>query len=188
MQSINFADFRSGKISFADIVKGVSYNDLKSNTDELFETISGIIAGATDKTATFVPHDPEASTGDGVGWTLGHIVAHVTATIEEAAAISAMLARGVQLEGGLRLRYETPWESIQTAQQLQARLQESQRMCQAFLAAWPDQPHLDITITRIPQFGPMNAIATYMLGAMHGQMHFDQLRETMRQAQEAVKA
>jgi hypothetical protein len=55
-------------------------------------------------------------------------------------------------------------------------------MCRAFLDVWPDSPHLDLTITRIPHIGPMNAIGYYLLGILHGQSHLDQLREIMRQA------
>jgi hypothetical protein len=96
-----------------------------------------------------------------------------------------MLARGVKVEG--RLRYETPWESIQTVQQLHDRLAESQRMCNAFLAAWPDKPFLDVTVTRIPFLGQINAVQAYMLGIIHAQAHFEQLRDIVSQAQ-AVRA
>ena len=186
MPSFDFSALREGKATFADVVKDVKYSDLRPAIDEFFSTIQSIVAGATDADVTFLPQDPETKEENGLGWPLSHVIVHLTATFEEASATAAMLARGVLVEG--RLRYETPWESIQTAAQLQARLKESQRMCNAFLDAWPDVPHLDVTTARIPAFGPMNAIANQMLGIFHGQMHIDQLRNTMQQAKQASQA
>ncbi len=182
MLNFDFTALREGKITFADVVKDVKYSDLRAQTDEFFNTIQSIIAGTTDADVTFLPQDPETQEANGLGWPMSHIIVHLTATIEESAAVAAMLARGVTVEG--RLRYETPWESIQTAAQLQARLKESQRMCHAFLDAWPDAPHLDVTIIRVPALGPLNAIAMYMLGIFHGQTHFNQLRNTVQQAKQ----
>ena len=129
--NIDLAAVRTGKATYADQIKDISYQDLRTYTDEVFQTVQSTISSATDRVATFVARDPQATTGDELGWTLGHVLAHLTATIEEAAATSSVLARGVQIESGVRLRYETPWEEIRTAQQLQARLIESQRICNA---------------------------------------------------------
>ena len=186
MSNFDFTALHEGKATFADVVKDVKYSDLRTLTAEFFSTIQSTVAGATDADVTFLPQDPETREENGLGWPLSHIIVHLTATMEEAAAMGAMLARGVAVEG--RLRYETPWESIQTAAQLQARLKESQRMCNAFLDAWPDAPHLDVTITPILTFGPMNAIARYMLGIFHGQMHFNQLHSAMEQAKQVTQA
>ncbi len=182
MKSFNFGPVIAGQITYADLIRDITYRDLRPLTDDLFETIQNIIIQAKNTDITFVPRDPQSTEGGEQGWTLGHVIAHLTATFEETAAAAAMQARGIHVEG--RLRYETPWESIQTVQQVQNRLSESLRMCTAFLNAWPDTPHLDITITRIPQFGPMNAVATHMLGIIHGQTHLDQLQEVMSQIRE----
>lgn len=181
---LNFGAVLTGEISYADLVSTIKYADLRTFTNDLFDEIESIVAGSQDTDVTFVPHDPEATEGDERGWTLAHVITHLTATLEEAMAASAMLARGVQLNE--RLRYETPWETIQSAQQFHARLQESRRMCNAFLEAWPDEPHLDLTATRVPRFGPMNAIGSGMLGILHGQMHINQLREILQQARAQV--
>lgn len=185
---IDFAAIRAGKVTFADMISHIGYKDLRSYTDEAFEAVRASIATATDAVVTFVPHDPHATEGDERGWTLGHVIAHLTATFEDAAATASVLARGVQLESGLRLRYETPWEELQTVQQVLARLAESQRICNAYLDAWPELPHLDMTITRIPILGTMNAIGTYALGVGHAYMHCEQLKEIVQQAQTANKA
>ena len=55
----------------------------------------------------------------------------------------------------------------------------------AMLAAWPDEPHLGNTFTRIVRFGPTNAVGSYLLGMVHEEWHFDQLAEIMRQARAA---
>jgi len=169
----------SGKISFADATRDVKHADLYSMVNEIFDEIDSLLASASDAAVAFVSHDQAAIDQGEQGWTIGHVVAHMTASLEEATAAGAMLARGVELEG--RLRYEVPWEELSTIQKVQARLQESRRMNRAFLDAWPDEPHLDITITRIPRLGPMNAIATSALGIGHGQTHLEQLREILRQ-------
>ncbi len=184
--NIDFAALRSGKVSYADLVQGITHDDLRRFTDELFTNIQPILANAKDADVSFIARDPEAKESNEQGWSLSHVVAHFTATLEEAAAQAAMLARGVGVQE--RLRYEVPWDSIQTVKQLQARLAESQRMCNAFLAAWPDAPHMDVTVIRIPAFGPMNAIGAYALGLGHAQSHLEQLREIMRQAEQAAHA
>ncbi len=177
--NINLEAVQSGQISYADLVRTIRHADLYTMTDELFDELESILATATDATVLFVPRDIAATDQSEQGWTASHIVAHLTATLEESAAVAAMFARGVKFEA--RLRYETPWENLSTQQMVLARLQESHRMCRAFLDAWPDEPHLDITVTMIPRFGPMNAIGMYILGFAHAQRHLEQLRETVQQ-------
>jgi len=169
----------AGQVRYADLMRDIQYADLYGMTDELFDAIKSILGSATDAAVLFVPRDPDASDQSEQGWTLSHIVVHLTATLEEAAAAAAMLARGVQFEG--RLRYETPWQNLSTLQMVQARLQESRRMCRAFLDAWPDEPYLNVTITRIPVIGPINAVGSYGLGIAHGQRHLDQLQDAVHQ-------
>jgi hypothetical protein len=48
--------------------------------------------------------------------------------------------------------------------------------------AWPSQPHLDVAWAAIPRFGPLNAVARFLLGAMHEDGHVGQMREVLRQA------
>ena len=137
-----------------------------------------------------VPFDPALhdQRAGGGAWTIGHIIAHLTATSEESASLASALARGVEFADDLRLRSEVAWETLQTAAQVNAHLAESQRMCLAFLETWPDAPNLTRTATLIPQFGPMNAVGRYMLGLFHANMHLAQLREIMRQMREQGKA
>jgi hypothetical protein len=170
----------TGQVSYAEMMREVQHADLYRMTDELFDALKSILAKATDGAVHFVPSDPTASDHSEQGWTLSHVVTHLTATLEEAAATAAMLARGVQVEE--RLRSETPWQKLTTLPMVQARLQESRRACRAFLDAWPDAPHLNVTRTLVPLFGPMDAVGFYAFGIAHGQGHLDQLRETVHQS------
>jgi hypothetical protein len=169
----------TGKISFAEMVANVHKADVSQLIDELYTSLEAILAETSDAAVRFVPQDPAAADQSEQGWSINHIIPHLTATLEECVATSAMLARGVAVQE--RLRYETPWEELTTLALVQGRLRESQRMVRAFLDAWPDAPHLDVTITRIPQLGPMNAIGICALGIGHGQSHLPQLREAVRQ-------
>lgn len=177
---VDFAAVRSGQISFADATRTLQPADLRRALDELFSELDAALAQATDATVLFVPRDPDASDQSERGWPLNQIVAHVTATLDGTTAGAAILARGVQVEG--QLRYEPSWEGLSTLQKVQARLKECQRMCRAFLDAWPDEPHLDQTVTPIPALGPLNAIGLSAIGIGHAQQHLDQVREVVRQA------
>ena len=181
---LNFEAFRSGKASYADTVRDVTHPDLYQATNNLFDTIESIISGVTDMGVTFAPHDPDLKDANEEAYTLGHAIVHLTATLEETASIGSVLARGIAFDG--RLRNEVPWQTIHTAQQVHARLRESRRMCKAYLDAWPDSPYLDVTIMRIPHFGPMNAAGIHALGILHGESHIEQLREIMRQSRARV--
>jgi hypothetical protein len=188
MLNIDFAAIRAGKTTYADQISHISYKDLRPYTDAAFEAVRSSISSATDAVVTFVPHDSQSNEGDERGWTLAHVITHLTAVLEGAAATASVLARGVQIESGLTLRYETPWEEIQTVQQIQTRLTESQRICNGYLDTWPEQPHLDLMVTRSPVFGPMNAIGTYAFAIGHAYMHCEQLKEIVRQAETINKA
>ena len=157
--------------------------DLHDITDEVLNTIASIIEGANDADTVFVPRDEKSQNAGEVGWTLARVITHLTASLEEPASVASTMARGIVPE--CRSRYEVPWESVTTVQQVLARLVECRHMCNAFLETWPDEPHLEVTVLRVPQFGPLNAIGIYCLGLLHTTTHFDQLREIMRQAKTA---
>lgn len=182
--TFNFEAVRAGLVSYAEMASKLSRGDLISLINETFEALGKPLADQdADDLASFIPADSDAQEGDGAGWTIGHIVAHLTATWEETAAVAATMARGIKLEA--RLRYEVPWQELNTIASIKARLQESQRMCLAFLETWPDEPHLDITATPIPPLGPLNALAMCGLGIGHAQSHIAQIAETVRQYSEA---
>jgi hypothetical protein len=181
---LDFTAVRSGETSFAALARDLSVADLHAFVDEMVDLVLDITAAATDADVVFEPRDPQANDNDGEqGWTLAHVVTHITAGAEETAVLATTLARGVSIEG--RSRFEVPWETIQTAAQLRDRIEESRRMRHALLNAWPNQPHLELTHTFVLRFGPLNALGIGLLGLSHEQSHLDQLREIMRQAQSA---
>ena len=186
---LDFAAMRDGSKTFAEIAGSLKKADLYTLTDEMIDTMEGIVADAVDRDVIFVPQDPNANDTFGIAeeatlaWTLGHVVVHATASSEESAALALTLARGLEVVG--RSRYETPWQSVESIGQVRQRLEESRRMRKAMLDAWPDEPHLDVVYTAIPRLGPLNAISRFILGLLHDTDHLDQLREIMRQAREA---
>lgn len=174
----------AGEVPIAEATQGVSPADLPRLTDEVYDAVAAIIEDVDDATVVFVPDDPAADDPPGVGWTVGHVVVHLTAGLEEAGALGSALARGAGITG--RSRHETPWETVTTAEQVRDRLAESRRMTQAFLATWPNRPDLTATDTPVPRFGPLNAVGRHLLGVAHAHAHLDQLREIRRQASDAV--
>ena len=168
----------------AEVVGHLTLADLRRESAALFDNIQQLIGACVDSDVTFQPADSHASAEqEGAGWTLGHVIVHLTAGSEENAFLGAELARGVPLQG--RSRYETPWEEMQTIAQVRERLEESRRMTLACLDIWPDAPQLTLEAELWPGGPSMNAIARHTLGIGHGHDHLDQIAEIVRQSQAA---
>ncbi len=174
----NLAPAFGGQALYADLIHDLDHAGLVAYATDLYRQVAEIVAGVPDAAVTRVAHDAAAE-GE-AGWTLGHLIVHANASAEEGCAVGSSLARGVPFDG--RSRYEVPWETVQTTPQLHERVAEGRRICLAFLQTWPDAPHPDLTIIRIPQLGPMNAVQVCALGLIHLDGHLDQLREVVRQA------
>jgi DinB superfamily len=162
--------------------------ELRALTTEAIDLALKLLRGCRDEDITFIPNDPHAhddAAGEGeasIAWTLGHIIAHMTASSEEHTAIAAELARGVEYHG--RSRYEVPWRTITTVAQCRARLEESRRMRLASLGAWPDQPQLEnihLAWENGPLYGPIQHM---LLGLRHDAAHLEQVRDVVQQARE----
>jgi len=177
---LDFTPVFSGDQTYAEVVAGITADDLPRLTNEILDAVENRLDGMTDAEVTFVPRDPTPDDPETEGWTIGHVVVHLTAGLEEPAALGATLARGVEITG--RSRYETPWETMATVEDVRARLSESRKIALGYLGAWPDAPHLDNTHTQVERFGPMNAIGIHLMGYMHATMHLKQLQEIRRQA------
>lgn len=141
---MRLADFdlsriRTEDIGYHQVVGRVTPDELPVLVDELYDAMDEIVNQADDSAVVFVPKDPAAKDEER-GWPLSHVVAHVTAGVDESAALASVLARGARVEG--RPRSETPWETLTTTAQLRQRIAESRRMDKAFLQTWPDQPFL----------------------------------------------
>ena len=189
---IDFSPIGDGQLSCLEYTQqeNITAADLKTYSDESIDFLLSLTEGLTDADIVFQPedpaaHDPFAVEGEeSIGWSFGHLIAHVTASSEEGAAFSSLLARGVA--AAERPRYETPWRNITTAAQVRQRLEESRRMRKAYLQTWPDVPFLDvyrvISERFIERFGNMNAPAVFLFGLWHEVGHYDQIKDARQQA------
>ena len=171
-----------GRSTVGELRGRLGRDDLQGLTAKIFDVLVDGLTAATDATVTFVARDPRPEAPEAKGWTLGHLVAHVTAGLDEGAANAVTLARGIA--PGERLRYETPWKAMDSVEKVRGRLAESRRMCLAFLEAWPDEPHLEVRSTLVPGLGELDAVGWHLVGIMHAVGHLAQMREIRRQAGE----
>ena len=187
---LNFQAFRSKEITLTDLVAGLTPDDLRKHTDEMVDTIRRLIANCVDGDVTFQPVDPAANDPFAadpaelkMAWTLGHVIVHTTSSAEEAAALAAELARGVEHHG--RSRYEVPWRTVHTIAECRDWLEESRRMRLASLGMWPVKPHLDNVCAAWTNGPQVNAAARFVLGLMHDDGHLAQIADIVRQARVA---
>lgn len=187
---LDFTALSRGEKSLNQLMDGLTLQDLRDLTNEMVDTVQGLIEDCTDADVTFEPVDPEANdtfssneAERNIAWTLGHVIVHITASSEESAFLAAELARGVEFHG--RSRSEVPWESVTTIAQVRRRLEESRRMRLASLDLWPDEPHLQNLrdLGFLPD--PVNAYGHFALGLAHEVSHLGQIKEIVRQAHAA---
>lgn len=187
---LNFEPLRENTKTVADLVAGLTVEDLRVLTDEMIDTIWGLIEHCRDEDVTFEPMDPEAydpyaerPKDVDLAWNLGHVIVHITASAEESAFLAAEMARGVPNHG--RSRYEVPWEQINTLEVCRLRLEESRRMRLASLDLWPDEPHLE-NVYQAWKGGPkVNAVGRFVLGLKHDDDHLNQICAIVQQAEVA---
>lgn len=193
----DFSPVNDDKMNLLEYSKRLTVADLKAATNASLDAILDIVHPLNDAQVAFLPVDPEADDPyakpgeEKIGWSVAHLVVHVTASSEEWATYSSILARGLTYAAEPRLRYETEWTKVTTRAQCIQRLEESRRIRLAYLDAWPDHPNLDNQRTMsdrfIEKFGPMNAIAGFLFGLKHEMGHYAQFREAARQAREALQ-
>lgn len=189
---IDFSPMRDGDLTYMEYAarENIGPAKLKQLSDESIDFLLSQLDGLGDQDIVFDPEDPDADDPfavegeEEIGWNFGHLIAHVTASSEEGAALSSLLARGVPASE--RPRYETPWRDITTVAQVRQRLEESRRMRNAYLETWPDAPLLDvcrdISERFTARFGEMNAPAAFLFGLSHEVGHYEQIEEVKRQA------
>lgn len=188
---LDFLAVREKRMTLNQLIAGLTTADLRRYTDEMIDDMLAVLQEAEDGDVTFQPVDPTANDRYATNpdelampWTLGHVVVHATASSEESAALSSLLARGLEIKE--RSRYEVPWQEVTTVAQLRARLQESRRMRLAFLDSWPKDAHLgNLYQPPWPGAEPVNAIGRFAFGLMHDFPHLEQMREVMLQAKSA---
>ncbi len=191
---IDFSPVNDGDKKLIDLWRDndITPDDMREATNESIDTLLAMLDGLSDADVTFIPVDPDAydphasDDQQHEGWSLAHLVCHVTASSEEGAAFSSLLARGVA-DVKDRPRYETPRQEVTTVEQCVQRLEESRRMRLAYLETWPDEPFYENY--RVPKterfheyFGDLNAPASFLMGLAHETGHYKQCEETKKQA------
>lgn len=193
---VDFSPIERGEMQMLEFARPYGVAELKAATNASIDRMLALIKGLSDAQVTFLPHDPHANDPhaipgeERIGWSLAHLIVHVTASAEEWAGYSAILARGIPYPAEPRLRYETHWRSVTTQARCAQRLEESRRMRLAFLDAWPDAPHLDTLCQMSERFtarhGSINAPAAFLFGLKHEVGHHEQFVEVARQAKAAA--
>jgi hypothetical protein len=196
MMPIDFSPIHKREAKIMAWGAGFDLPTLREAANASIDFMLDLIADLNDADVTFIPHDPEANDPyapaelQNVGWSIAHLILHVTASTEEYASISSILARGIDFPAEMRLRYEPDWQTTtQTVDECRARLLESKRMRNAFLESWPDQPHTTSRWQRserfVEIFGEMDYKSAFLMGLSHEYGHHAQLQEAKRQALEA---
>ena len=184
---LDFQSIRDKKIKLQELVNGLTNEDMRRELNEMYEEVLRLISDCTNTYVTFEPtdekaDDPYAVSGEeSIAWTLGHVIVHLTASMEESAAIASELARGVEYHG--RSRWEVPWREVTTIEQCRTRMNESRRMCLASLEMWPETPHMDNTYTPAYQGAlPLTCISRFASGLKHASDHLGQIEDIVQQA------
>jgi hypothetical protein len=187
---LDFNQVRNKQTTLIELAESLSLSNLRELTNEMIEYQLRLIADCIDEDVILVPEDPDAYDPFAerpedikLSWTLGHVIVHITASSEEAAAIAAELARGVKYHG--RSRYETPWQEVKSVQQCRQRLEESRRLRLASLDMWPDIPNHENVYRSRPGAPPLNATARFLYGLMHDDDHHEQIIKIKAQALES---
>jgi len=176
----------------------LTIDDLRNAANESIDYLLSLIQELEDEDFVFVPvdenaNDPYSVEGEeNIAWTLGHLIAHVTASSEEGAAFSSLLARGIE---GIehRPRYETPWRDMDSKVKALQRLEESRRIRLGYLDTWPDTPDLDnerqgLSERAKAHYGIYNAPTAFLSGLGHELGHYEQIKDAIKQAVEARNA
>src|SRR5262245_24509881 len=146
---LDFQSVREKKINLQELVKDLTREDLRRELNQMYDEILRLIADCIDEHVIFVPsdekaEDPYAVHGEeNISWTLGHVIVHLTASMEESASLAAELARGVTFHG--RSRWEFPWREATTIMCCRRRLSGSRQMRMGSLEIWPNAPDMEKT-------------------------------------------
>jgi hypothetical protein len=184
---LDFRPVREKKIVLQELVKDLTSEDLRRELNQMYDEILRRIADCTDEQVVFQPidnkaDDPYAIPGEEkISWTLGHVIVHLTASMEESAALAAELPRGVTFHG--RSRWEFPWREATTIMFCRERLSESRQMCLASLEMWPNPPHMENTYIPVEGARPHTCISRFASGLKHASDHLDQIVNIIQQAQ-----
>jgi len=188
---LDFQSVRDKKVKLQELVDGLTKEDMRHELNEMYDEVMHLIADCTGTHVMFEPidqkaDDPYAVKGEeSIAWTLGHVIVHFTASMEESATIASELARGVEYHG--RSRWEVPWREVTTIEQCRSRMEESRHMCLASLEMWPNPPHMDNTYVPAVQGAlPHTCISRFASGLKHMSDHLGQIVDVVHQANESL--
>ncbi len=190
---IDFTPVKNREVKMMDWASQFSLADIRDAANASIDFMLDILNGLTDADVTFIPFDPEASDPialpelQNIGWGVGHLILHVTASTEEYAATASVVARGINFPREPRLRIEADWQTAaRTVDECRQRILESARMRNAFLDSFPDQPSTTARWERsekfIEIFGEMDAKGAFMMGLNHEYGHHAQFLDAKAQA------
>ncbi len=192
---LDFTRVDNHEINLLEFSKHFTVDDLRAATNESIDTLLKIVQGLNDSQVAFLPvdldaDDPDAKPGEEkIGWSIAHLVVHVTASSEEWATYSGLLARGLAYPAEPRLRHETEWKTVTTTAQCIQRLEESRRMRLGYLDVWPDNPDLEtvrgLSERFVERLGQFNAPTCFLFGLKHEVGHYAQFRDVASQAKAA---
>ena len=183
---LDFQPVREKRITLQELVNGLTKEDLRRELLEMYSEIARLIADCRDADVCFEPSDPKAddpysiSGEENIAWNLGHVIVHVTASMEESAALAAELARGVTFHG--RSRWEVPWRTVTTISQCRERLAESQTMCLASLEMWPSEARFENTYSPFEGAVAHTCISRFASGLKHASDHIGQIADIILQS------
>lgn len=188
---IDFTPIRERTQKAISFAAQYSLDDIRAAAAESVEFMSSLLHGLTDQDVTFAPDDPLADDPyaipeeQHIGWSIAHLIVHVTASTEEYVSVASVIARGIMYPREPRLRHETHWKSVTTVAQCEQRLRESLRMRLAYLDAFPDEilpGRWERSERFLAIYGDLDAKAAYLFGLHHELGHREQLVEARRQA------
>ena len=182
MAVIDFSPMQQGIDQIETVQARIGREDVKETINAYYDFLLDVVRPMTDPQVCHEPRDEKAE--NGVGWNVAHLVLHVTASNEEGSTVASLLARGIVRDG--RFRHERDWQEVTTTEAILQRIQESRRICLAYLDAWPDHPALDV-YRWMPEGSRMshlriNALGTIAFSLWHAFDHQQQIREAARQA------
>lgn len=191
---IDFQPILMKEKNLLDLASGYTQTDLIDTLNWYIDFTMNVVVNTTsDKQATDIPIDPHADDPYAaseeerhMGWSLVHLVTHITASAEEGAAFSSILARGIAISGRLRKEYD--WRRVTTRTFALQRLEECRRICLGYLATWPDQPDFS-TLRIMPEHLnrlKANAPVSFVYGLLHWYNHIEQIQNASGQVRETI--
>ena len=183
---LDFTPVRDYEVAMSAFAQAFTQEDCARWTEASIERFLELLDTADEEAVSRIPIDPDANDpyaadpqDQHLEWTLGHVIAHTTASADEYATVAAELARGIPFHG--RPRSERSWYEMQTLTDCRQRLHESRRLRLASLQMWPDRPNLTEGYVPWEASGWVNATGIFTWGLAHDDDHYRQVQKILAQ-------